>query len=295
MQIGFHTDAFNASAFSFEQACAWAQQNDVHYIEPGLIDGIAWIHGLGYFPHVALWEDPALLRQKMAAYGVQFSQVDAAYPLSGKDGPSRGLPYVLKAIPWAAHAGCDHVATTDGLHPPEGLTEQEAMDHMKRSYEQIVETAEAYDITITFEVHGHFTTNPDRLAEMLDFVDSPNLKLNFDTGNSFIAGQDPVAFCERFLDKISHVHIKDVSESLARAVRGGETGIAISHCALGDGVNAKNIKTCLKMLRDQGYTGVLSMECEGQGGPMIEQSLQWLRQTLQSLGIEETRDAPITV
>jgi sugar phosphate isomerase/epimerase len=291
MQIGFHTDAFNSAAFSFEKACAWAQQNEVHYIEPGLIDGIAWIHGLGYFPHVALWEDPALLRQKMASYGVAFSQVDAAYPLSGKDGPSRGLPYVLKSIPWAAHAGCDHVATTDGLHPPEGMTEAQAMEHMKRSYEQIVETAEAYGITITFEVHGYFTTNPERLEQMLDFVDSPYLRLNFDTGNSFIAGQDPVAFCERFIDKISHVHIKDVSESLARAVRGGETGIAISHCALGDGVNADNIKTCLTMLRDHGYAGVLSMECEGQGGPMIEQSLSWLRQTMSELGIEETRGA----
>ena len=42
------------------------------------------------------------------------------------------------------------------------------------------------------------------------------------------------------------------------------------YCALGDGVNAENIKKCLAMLRDHGYNGALSMECEGQGGPMIE-------------------------
>ena len=87
MKIGFHTDAFNSHAFSFEKALAWAQANDVHYIEPGLIDGVSWIHGLGYFPHVALYEDPAMLRQKMEGYGVRFSQVDAAFPLSGRDGP----------------------------------------------------------------------------------------------------------------------------------------------------------------------------------------------------------------
>ena len=34
-----------------------------------------------------------------------------------------------------------------------------------------------------------------------------------------------------------------------------------------------------------GYTGALSIECEGQGGPMIEQSLAWLRSTLLDLGI----------
>lgn len=61
--------------------------------------------------------------------------------------------------------------------------------------------------------------------------------MNFDTGNTFIAGQDPVAFCRRFLDKISHVHIKDVSASLAASLRGKDTGIAISQCAIGDGVN----------------------------------------------------------
>ena len=290
MKIGFHTDAFNSSAFSFEKALAWAQQNDVHFIEPGLIDGACWIHGLGYFPHVALFEDPALLRKKMEGYGVRFSQVDAAYPLSGKDGPSRGLPYVLKSIPWAVHAGCDHVATTDGLHAPEGLSDDQAMVMMQRCYEQIVQTAEAYGVTATIEVHGYFTTDPDKVEQMLAFVDSPNLRMNLDTGNSFIAGQDPVEFCRRFLDKISHVHVKDVSESLAESLRGKDTGIAISQCAIGDGVNADNIKKCLEMLRDRGYDGVLSMECEGQGGPMIEKSLAWLRKTLQELGIPEEKE-----
>jgi len=288
MQIGFHTDAFNSTAFSFEKALAWAQANDVHFIECGLIDGVCWIHGLGYFPHVAMYEDPALLRERMATYGVAFSQVDAAYPLSGLDGPTRGVPYVLAAIPWAAHAGCKHVATTDGLHKPAGVSDAEAMALMKRSYEQIVETAAAYDITVTIELHGYFTTNPDTVAEMLAFVDSPRLALNFDTGNTFIAGQDPVAFLERFIDRVAHVHVKDVSASLAKAMRGKDTGIAISQCAIGDGVNADNIKQCLAMLRDAGYDGVLSLECEGQGGPLIEKSLAWVRRTLGELGIPIT-------
>ena len=90
---------------------------------------------------------------------------------------------------------------------------------------------------------------------MLEFCDSKYLRMNMDTGNTFIAGQDPVAFLKRFLDRVSHVHVKDVSESLAAAVRGDQTGIAVSHCALGDGVNADNIKQCLRLLRDHGYSG----------------------------------------
>ncbi|MHC4247531.1 MAG: sugar phosphate isomerase/epimerase family protein [Planctomycetota bacterium] len=285
MKLGFHTDAFNSAYFGFEACLEWAQKNDVHFIECGLIDGVSWIHGLGYQPHVALYEDPVLLRKKMDGYGVRFSQVDAAYPLSGKDGPLRGVPYVMNSIRWAALIGCPCVDTTDGMKQPEGLTDEEAMELMKRSYGQIIEVAEAHKITVNIEPHGYFTTKPDMMARMLDFCRSPRLRMNMDTGNTFIAGQDPVAFLKRFADRVSHVHIKDVSQSLAEATRGKKTGIAVSHCALGDGVNAPNIRKCLEVLRDRGYDGVLSMECEGQAGPMIERSLAWMRGTLKELGI----------
>lgn len=47
MKIGFHTDAFNSAFFNFEECLQWAQQNNVHYIECGLMDGVSWTHGLG--------------------------------------------------------------------------------------------------------------------------------------------------------------------------------------------------------------------------------------------------------
>src|ERR1041385_391459 len=139
MKIGFHTDAFNSAYFSFEKCLEWAKRHGVGFIECGLIDGVSWIHGLGYQPHVALYEDPVLLGRKMESFGVRFSQVDAAFPLSGKDGPLRGVPYVMKSIAWAKLIGCPCVDTTDGLHAPEGLSEAEAMELMKRRYGPILE------------------------------------------------------------------------------------------------------------------------------------------------------------
>jgi sugar phosphate isomerase/epimerase len=289
MTIGFHTDAFNSAYWSFDKCLDWARRHGVTHIECGLIDGVSWIHGLGYQPHVALYEDPVLLRRKMERQGVRFSQVDAAFPLSQADGPLRGVPYVLKSIAWAAQAGSPCVDTTDGLHAPEGLRDREALAMMKKSYEQILRVAEAHEILVNIEPHGYFTTRPDRMEEMLAFADSPFLRMNMDTGNTFIAGQDPVKFLRRFIRKVSHVHVKDVSESLAAALRGKDTGIAVSQCALGDGVNAGNIRACLRLLRDHGYSGTLSIECEGQGGPMIEKSLGWLRGVLAELGIKESK------
>jgi sugar phosphate isomerase/epimerase len=36
----------------------------------------------------------------------------------------------------------------------------------------------------------------------------------------------------------------------------------------------------VEILKACGYTGVLSLECEGMGGPMIERSLSWVRRML---------------
>jgi sugar phosphate isomerase/epimerase len=277
LEIGFHTDAFNASYWNFEQALQWAQKNDVHWIECGMIDGVSWIHGLGYQPHLATWEDPLMWRKKAEAYGVRFSQVDAAFPMSLPEGSSLGVQYIVNTIRWAYLAGCKHVDTTDDRFAPKGLTDEQALDMMKRSYEQVVEVAQRYDIIINIEPHGYYTTKPEFMEKMLSFVDSPYLRMNMDTGNTFIAGQDPVTFLDKFKDKVSHVHIKDVSESLAKSLRGELTGIAVSQCAIGDGVNRENIKKCIDILVDINFDGVLSLECEGEGGPMIEKSLAFVR------------------
>jgi sugar phosphate isomerase/epimerase len=160
------------------------------------------------------------------------------------------------------------------------MTDREVLDHMRRIYAQILKAAELYRIVINIEPHGYFTTKPEFMEEMLGFVESPYLGMNMDTGNTFIAGQDPVAFLEKFKDRVNHVHIKDVSASLAAAARGELTGIAVSQCAIGEGVNAGNIRRSVEILAASGYDGVLSLECEGQGGPMIERSLAWVRQLL---------------
>ncbi|MFW6068782.1 MAG: sugar phosphate isomerase/epimerase family protein [Chloroflexota bacterium] len=277
IEIGFHTDTFNSAYWSFEQCLQWAQKNDVHYIECGTIDGVSWIHGLGYQPHVALWEDPLALRRKMEAYDVRFSQLDAAFPLSLPTGPSLGQQYIINSIRWAHLAGCRHIDTTDHMHRPQNMTDDEAMEMMKRIYGDVLDVAARYDIIINIEPHGYYTTKPEFMKRMLDFFDTPHLRLNMDTGNTFIAGQDPVAFLQRFKDRVSHVHIKDVSESLAAAARGELTGIAVSHQAIGQGVNAENIQRCFDILVDIEYDGVVSIECEGEGGPMIENSLRWVR------------------
>lgn len=294
-KVGYHNGAFHSAYFSFDKTLIWAKEHGIHNIECGMVDGVTWNHGLGYFPHVASWEDPLAVKDKLAEHDVLLSQIDAAFPISGLEGPSIAVPYIQKTIRWAAQVGCPMVDTTDGLFRPEGLTDREAMDMMRRSYTQVLDWAERCGIVINIETHGYFTGNPEYLEEMLSFSDSPLLRLNYDFGNVFIAGQDPVEFMKLFIDKISHLHIKDVAPELSESSRGKQFGIGMSHCAVGEGVNRDNIRTCFELLRDHGFRGNVSIECDAAGGPVMERSIRWVYNTLNALGIEhdiETLNSP---
>ncbi|NQT38046.1 MAG: sugar phosphate isomerase/epimerase, partial [Planctomycetes bacterium] len=108
------------------------------------------------------------------------------------------------------------------------------------------------------------------------YFESEYLKFNFDTGNSFISGLDPLEYLTRFRKYLSHAHIKDVSEELAAACRGEETGIATSTVPVGGGVNAENIKKCLEFLKETDWDGVVSIECYG-SDENIRDSVEFLR------------------
>ena len=129
---------------------------------------------------------------------------------------------------------------------------------------------------INIETHGPYTTNGDFLQRLFEHFDSPHLGFNFDTGNTFISGNDPLEYLKRFRKYVSHLHIKDVSPGLAAAMRGEETGIGCSEVPVGGGVNAENIQKCLAYLRQSGWSGVASIECSG-ADENIRKSVEFLR------------------
>lgn len=279
IKLGMHVDNWRHFDVSYEVPCQFAKDHGLKYVEFGTIDGDYFVQALGYNPHIPLHTDPLKLQSYLDSMGLQVSQLDAAYPMSCPEGQYRGIGYTIRAIQFAKALGCPCVDTTDGGRKPQGYTDKEVMSLMKQYYRVVLEWAEKYDIIINVEPHGPYTTNPDTMEQILSFFDSPHLRMNLDTGNTFIAGQDPVKFLRRFRDKVSHCHIKDVSEGLAKAALGGQTGIASSVVAIGEGVNADNIAGCIEVLKDTDWDGVLSIECEAAPGKM-DQSVEWLRRQI---------------
>ena len=279
IKLGMHVDNWRHFDVSYEVPCKFAKDHGLEYVEFGTVDGDYFVQALGYNPHIPLHSDPLKLKSYLDSMGLKVSELDAAYPMSCPEGQFRGIPYTIRTIQFAKAIDCPCVDTTDGGHKPAGYTDKEVMALIKQYYRVVLEWAERYDIIINVEPHGPYTTNPDTMEQILSFFDSPYLRMNLDTGNTFIAGQDPVAFLRRFRNKVSHCHIKDVSKELADAIRGGLTGIPTSVVAIGEGVNAENIAGCIELLKKTKWDGVLSIESEAAPGK-IEQSVEWLRKEI---------------
>jgi inosose dehydratase len=275
IHLGMHTDNWRTLSGSMDDAVRAAKKHDLKFIEFGVVDGQDFIQGLGYAPTVSLDSNPIRLKRYLANNGLQVSQIDAGYPITGPLGATHGVRYVQKAIQFAAAIGCRYVDTTDGASKPPGYTDEEILAITRQNYRQILEWAEDYDITVNIEPHGPFTNNPDTLDRILSDFNTARLRVNFDTGNVFIAGNDPVAFVKRFNGRIAHVHCKDVPKAMV-ASRGEETGIAMSDAAIGDGANADNIAKCIELLKQSKWDGVFSIECQGTPA-CIERSISWLR------------------
>ena len=79
----------------------------------------------------------------------------------------------------------------------------------------------------------------------------PAIGINFDTGNSYLSGQDPIAWLEHVKDRLVHLHAKDISVSQSETERGKVTGTPVG-CACGDGVIdwAQVIEICRTRPRD---------------------------------------------
>jgi sugar phosphate isomerase/epimerase len=171
------------------------------------------------------------------------------------------------------------VDTIDGAVEIEGFSKEDVFRITCDNYRQVLPWAEDYDVVINVEPHGPYTTDADFMQRLFDHFDSPHLRMNFDTGNSFIAGLDPLEYLTQMRKYVSHLHIKDVSPELAAAVRGEETGIACSEVPIGGGVNAENIRRCIEHLKQTNFDGVISIECYG-SDENIRSSVEFLRALL---------------
>ncbi len=276
IELGMHTDNWRCLSGNFKTACEAIVKLGIKHIEFSAIHGQNFMEALGYDPGISLQSNPRAVRRYCDKLGLAVSQIDGSFPMMGPAGSAFGVQYVQQSIRFAAELGCPMVDTVDGALEIEGFSKEDIFRITCDNYRQCLPWAEDYGVIINVEPHGPYTTDGDFMERLFAHFDSEYLRFNLDTGNSFIAGLDPLEYLKRFRKQLSHLHIKDVSPALAAAARGEETGIGSSEVAVGGGVNAENIARCVEFLKQTRFDGVLSIECYGSDANLA-QSVKFMR------------------
>ena len=252
--IGINLEFARHADKSFEWSVNKAAEFGYEYVEPMVHWGRELLSEAGYFHSVSMLDDPYRLSRACEAAGVKLSGLSSHTPLCK---PEIGTEYLKQAIRFAAECGAPVVNTDEGPKPAWTTVEE---DHTLMRYvlAEAAAVAEPRGILIGIEPHQQYSKTPAGLERICRLVDSPAIGVNFDTGNSYLSGQDPVQWLKAVCPNLVHLHAKDISVQQSDAERGKVTGTPVG-CACGEGVVdwPAVIDICRKLPRDI----VFSVEC----------------------------------
>lgn len=238
----------------FEWGVEKAAEFGYEYVEPMVHWGRELLSEAGYFHSVSMLDDPLRLRRACEAAGIKMSGLSAHTPLCK---PEISTEYLKQAIRFAAECGAPVVNTDEGPKPRWTTSDE---DHVLMRYvlQEAALVAEPRGILIGLEPHQQYSKTPDGLDRIEALVDSPAIGINFDTGNSYLCGHDPIAWLERVKDRLVHLHAKEIPGTQAEAERGKVTGTAVG-CACGEGVI--DWEAVVRVLKTAPRDIVMSVEC----------------------------------
>lgn len=254
IQIGLNMEFVRRSEKPFPVGVELAAKLGYKYVEPMLHNGRELMSEAGYYHSVSMEEDPHFIKDILDRHGLKPSAVSAHCPLMR---PEVSVLYLQRAIQYAAVLGAP-VVNTDESYQPEWIALDEAWPIMTYTLRTVLRVAERYGIAIGIEPHNVISRTTDGLLRIATLVDSPLLRVNYDTGNGYLAGEDIYEALERIGSRLVHLHAKDISVEHAEAERGKVAGTPVG-CGCGDGV--LDWARIISIIRKHGFDGVLSVEC----------------------------------
>lgn len=255
MEIGVNLEFFRSSEKSFHEGIKTAARLGYKYVEPCVATGYDLLALGGYYHMLSMQDDPLEVKQWMDDLGLKASAVSAHAPLMR---PEVSVPYLTQAIRYASDIKAPVVTTDEGIKP-DWMTDDEAFGIMRYTIRQVMQTAERYGVVVGLEPHQQYTVRQETFLKILGLSDSPCWKVNWDTGNIYLGGKsDPYEMLELVADRLCHLHAKDISMQQGESQRGAVTGTPVG-CACGEGV--VDWDRVIKILRNHGFDGVLSVEC----------------------------------
>ena len=231
ISLGVNMEFVRHDDKSFEWGVRTAAEIGCAYVEPMVHWGREVLSEAGYFHSVSLLDDPLRIRRVCENAGVKLSALSAHCPLCK---PEVSTEFLKQAVRFACECGAPVVNTDEGPKP-EWTTVEE--DHMLMRYvlREAAAVAEPRGILIGLEPHQQYSKTVAGLDRIQRLVASAAIGINFDTGNSYLAGEDPIVWLDHVQDRLVHLHAKDISIQQSAAERGKVAGTPVG-CACGEGV-----------------------------------------------------------
>ena len=249
------------------------------YVEPMVHTGWDLLSEVDFFHSFSTQEDPLLMKEICDRAGIRVSSISGHSPLMK---PEAAVPRLTQAIVFAAACGAKFV-NTDDMNKPDWMEDDFAHAMMKYTLTKAEFVARRHGVYVCIEPHGTFSCTSKGLLGIVNLVPSPWIKVNWDTGNFYLANlEDPYEGLDRVKDQVVHMHAKDISKQHSDAERGLVTGTPVG-CACGDGV--VDWERIFKVLDPLDREIFLSVEC-GQVDE-AERSLTYLKRILGDKLIED--------
>jgi sugar phosphate isomerase/epimerase len=278
-RISLNMEYCRSADKSFTSGVEIAADLGYRYIEPMVHTGWELLSEVGYFHSFSMEEDPLMMKEICDKYGVKVSSISGHSPLMK---PEAAVPRLTRSILFAEANGAKFV-NTDEMLKPDWISDEFAHQAMKYSLTKANMVAERHGIYICIEPHGYYTKTADGLLDIVKLVKSPWIGVNWDTGNSYLAGlEDPYEGLEKVRDHVLHLHAKDISIQHSEAERGKVTGTPVG-CACGEGiVDWEKVISILDPLDREIF---FSVECGTI--PQAETSLAFLKKVMKDKLIED--------
>jgi L-ribulose-5-phosphate 3-epimerase len=233
-----HTGSY--FSYTFEEALQGLAEAGYRGVELAAVPGAT--------EHVDVHGDPAEVRARLDHFGLEAVSISGHSDLTTREGLEHGLAVVR----WAERFGLPVVNTAVGGHAPDVDESEEAF---LRTIGPLADAAQAAGVTIALEIHGELMASGERSLPLLERIDHPAVKVNYDTANvEFYSGVRAVDDLPRIADRVAHVHLKDM--------RGGQGEWDFP--AIGEG--HVDFARVIEILRAAGFDGPYSVEVEFTGG-----------------------------
>lgn len=125
---------------------------------------------------------------------------------------------------------------------------------------------EEYDIALTFHHHmGTVVQSAEETDRLMNGTNPEYVSLLFDSGHFAYCGEDPVALAAKYVNRIKHVHLKDIRQEVVAQVKAEEmsflAGVRAGAFTIpGDG--CVDFPAIFRILKEADYEGYMVVEAE---------------------------------